>query len=292
MVLFRPYRDVSELAGFCFGEQSTPRLNLPDVSAKGANDPGSHEDQMWSVVYREFPRWKWEDVDEVAARFSDKSSEGTVDPPKFGTKEWWACMISEKLSNYDAAMRKHRAEASLTPDDLEELPEFQPPLGSVKKEADANQGGHGSEHSAEDSGLDRDSVIVGDEGGPSLEELSQRRAPATSNPASLFCGVMLEGKSLDSFHRPPSKIHSRSAEGKYWQDFSSQVNQSFSKSEDGSDIAYANLQSWGIGSADAISAAVRQADFFKVVDRFQPEETTNLDPPAPGQGRRDHFEVL
>ena len=45
--------------------------------------------------------------------------------PVFDTPEWWACIIFEKLQNFELALRRVQAGCCACPSDLTTLPEMQ-----------------------------------------------------------------------------------------------------------------------------------------------------------------------
>ena len=50
--------------------------------------------------------------------------------PEFGSPGWWSCMISEKIRNYEAGMRKHGTDISAQPSGLDDLPPFHETAGA------------------------------------------------------------------------------------------------------------------------------------------------------------------
>ncbi len=89
----------------------------------------------------------------------------------------------------------------------------------------------------------------------------------TTVPVFTHCGVLAGTRSAEDVHDPPATVHARNAEGRYWKDFSTQVQNVFS--ENASDEARVIQEvSWNIQGVDALSAAERQQNFFKSVDQF------------------------
>ena len=75
-------------------------------------------DKAWGGIYKAFEAWRKQDIDGVAARFIKKAQE----QPQFGTLDWWACIISEKMRQYDMIYKKHTSE-QMVPQNLSLLPE-------------------------------------------------------------------------------------------------------------------------------------------------------------------------
>ena len=186
MLLFRPHREVSEIARpFKVSQAASPQTCSKDKS----------DDAAWTAVCDEFVRWRTYDIDATAAPYFKKSKSETLLEPRLhgnrensGRRTWWACMISEKLRNYDTANRLHKVEASLPPQDLEALPVYEytmsdeaankPSHPDLNQYNDESQGSRPSE--------DEDRIQ-----GP--EAKKQRCAP-TSSPFAFHC----ENLSLDT----------------------------------------------------------------------------------------------
>ena len=92
-LLFRPHRSFALLAELAIGA-GTPRGDMKECDA-------------WEAVYTEFVRWRSEEVYPVADRYKS----GTHPKPAFDSADWWACMIAERLQNYDVTYRKRGAQA-------------------------------------------------------------------------------------------------------------------------------------------------------------------------------------
>ena len=104
MWLFRPHRG--------------PRDLLPRVAANGSKaefaagaGPQLSDDECWQAIYEEYCRWRATAVDEVATSCQQRIADGAC-RPAFDTPDWWACLIAEKLRNWDALTRKHHVLAT------------------------------------------------------------------------------------------------------------------------------------------------------------------------------------
>ena len=185
-------------------------------TCKGLVKGTEKEETRWDAVYSEFMRWRTFDIDAVAAPHlrKDKSDalphpmlHGNIDDTR--RQAWWACLVSEKLRNYDVAMRKRQVEAPLQPRDVAELPVYEH-VGFGNDMVDPTD--VGSNHSSVQSnpsdhlmGPDGDDEAMG-------LDVHKSRSVATNNPVSVHCGEIPDGVSLDHFHTPPSQVHARNAE--------------------------------------------------------------------------------
>ena len=95
MVLFRPHRSPEE-----FLEQRTDT-----VSSSQNITPPTSIDAAWGPVHEEFNRWR-KAIHKLVEPYN--RCQPAVPQPSFNTPEWWACLIDEKLRNYDALMSKHK----------------------------------------------------------------------------------------------------------------------------------------------------------------------------------------
>ena len=159
MLLFRSHRLVPEIA-------KPPRAGR-GLTTQRISDEEQEED-AWTAVYEEFVRWRTHEIDSVAEPYfqSDPTKHlpqpmlhGNGDDPR--RRVWWACMISEKLRNYDAAMRKHQVEAFLVPQDLEVLPTYEQttPMQHADDDPDSDRN-----HSNDESMASHASACPNDDG--------------------------------------------------------------------------------------------------------------------------------
>ena len=195
MLLFRPHRRVDGLIGFVIGK----------------NDVRGSDDDVWDAVSKEFRRWRREDIDHVAAPYFEKTSTSRGTSPRFDSPEWWACLISERLRNYDATMANHIDESLGQPQNVLDLQAFRgslvPPEDEKKAPADADS----QSNASLPTGFDPADIVDGN------EPREQRRQPGVDVPLATHCGELPEGRRVEYFHVPPSRIHACSMEGRYWQ---------------------------------------------------------------------------
>ena len=145
-------------------------------------------DDIWNAVHLEFCAWRTECVDTIAAPFFQKiaNREGAA-APLFGSSEWWACMISEKIRNYENAKRPHRVEAYLTPQNLTRLPAFD---GQVDLEGEEQMVRGGSDSSGDESdGVRAREAELEQDVSHDLPS-SVRNPSRKENPVSTHCGEM------------------------------------------------------------------------------------------------------
>ena len=57
----------------------------------------------------------------------------------------------------------------------------------------------------------------------SLRPSSATLIDVHDNPYAVPCGELPDGTTVESFHDPPSKVHSRNQEGQYLQGFAEQL---------------------------------------------------------------------
>ena len=286
-LLFRPHRNIATLVKMCLERGREHQRNvtetpvpmpLLDAATKKTSDNallGMSDDNAWNVMYEKYLPWKNEDIDAVAAPYfrKDKSVDMVApclcnDPTDARHIAWWACMISEKLRNYETAMRRHKENMFAKPPNLSNLPDYgiatvgQPDedvrcdVSDVSAEA---ADPHGCNHDGDDHAKE------------ALQLEPNRRAPATDVPVSVHCGETSEGHSLEEFNNPPAKVHIRNAEGRYWSDFGACM-QRTKRMEEHSDVTLASQPSWTLKPHDAVEAAERQKEFFKSVNSFQRDD--------------------
>jgi len=250
MILFRSHRRVEDLVHPIFTREGVPGL----------------EDDAWVTVDNAFQRWKRDEVDRLAAPYVTKKAGVGRTAPTFGSDEWWACAIYEKLRNYEAAMRKHNVEAYAVPQNLSGLPDYKlaPGLQQCDEEKGAAPPDNESDSSLEPAAR-RD--CPEDE----AEDFPQQRPRvpgSTAEPLATRCGELPTGSRVEDFHDPPLRTQRRNCEGRYWQDFAAQARETFPKTyEEG--IALARPESLQIDTADALAAVDRQKAFFQSVDKFE-----------------------
>ena len=281
MMLFRPHRSPHDLISVIF---------------KGASVVGS-EDAIYNLVYDEFLRWRRDEVESISRscrmaksvkgeRVSTTASSiafvrNTSSPAQsfrppypslneyeisFGSREWWACMIDEKLRNYDVAKKKHGTDISSLPTNISNLPTFQPfcepPMGdSLPNTGEKNATDDASQCSADVPNIDD----VKD----CLDTQSKIKNSASKGmPVALHCGVLPSGARLHDFYLPPTKVHARNPEALYWQGFGTSFSQMFSQDVD---IApqCAHSVVWNISTENASEAAERQKLYFKALDQYK-----------------------
>ena len=147
----------------------------------------------------------------------------------------------------------------------EALPEFH---NEAKNEANLTAGDEPvSNSSGESSDGRHDHAAVGEDDflektKPGLLE------PRPLEPLSQHCGELPTGSSVEYFHEPPRIIHARNLEGRYLDDFHSQVHEAFAPNMT-LPASVDSLQAWNIHEAEARLAAKRQQLFFKSVDKFR-----------------------
>ena len=201
--------------------------------------------------------------------------------PSFDSDEWWACLIYEKLRNYDAAKARHRADISSAPSNLSSLPVFRAsyePVPEEKSNQDMPESASDDEPPAQWNNASTDRCA---------------RAPRLPVPTPVLCGQLPEGKDLNHFHRPPSTIHCRGAEAKYWNEFSTQSSQVFVDEDTAAgeeDPARTVDVPWGISAHSAMEAADKQKKLFETMDKYITEidgETSAL----PSERKRNPYDA-
>ena len=135
MLLFRPYRLMHDFV----------------IEVVGQDVVSLAEDDAWRRISDEYVRWRKYEIDEVAAPYLRRDVEMLHPFPEFDSKVWWACMISQKLRNYDMARNVHLQESYAQPRDLSHLPDYEDVVsvgrdGSVEHcvESDVEQGSSSS----------------------------------------------------------------------------------------------------------------------------------------------------
>ena len=131
-------------------------------------------------------------------------------------------MISLRLRNYDVTMRKHRGDVASVPHDLADLPEpYDVQCDSEGRHDHARSDGEEENcetdiRSVSSASASRADAGSGEEDGKTGAPL---RSPAHSKQrvvemglGSGLCGLLPDGKTLDSYHEPPLRSHTRNAE--------------------------------------------------------------------------------
>ncbi len=114
------------------------------------------------------------------------------------------------------------------------------------------------------------------------------RSVRRKQPEHVPCGILPSGSSVEEFHRPPLRLHSRNAEGKYFQSFAESL--SAAQSEiDVDAIRYAEHATWSLDPQAALESFENQKAFFRSVDGFRLEPTELL--PSRADKKHDDFDV-
>ena len=106
LMLLRPYRCDPDLFG----------------TAATSNVSGENTDAAWERLYREYKRWRADEIDAVAAPYIDRSASAAPSALEFDTPEWWVCMVSLRLRNMDLLLSQHEGEEFKAPTDCCILP--------------------------------------------------------------------------------------------------------------------------------------------------------------------------
>ena len=104
MALFRPYRNFDDIVR---------------TALEAATEPLT-EELVWSLMEVEYLRWRRNDINAKTAEYW--SAEPKVSD--FDSVGWWACLVEEKLRNYETAMRRHHSDSMHTPASLYHLPDY------------------------------------------------------------------------------------------------------------------------------------------------------------------------
>ena len=256
--LFRPHRGPRDLVPGVDADDSTPCF------MEGA-DIGANREKLWQTIYEEFCRWRRVDVHEVAASCQKRVADGQ-DRPAFDTPAWWACLVEEKLRNWDALTRKHHVIASAIPQNVDRLPEDNS-ASHAGPEGDEPKSDAQCQDLSEEQlfgGCHEEGVLSDGEDAP-VPPLRPPRPSSAPQPVDVACGSLPAGATLDDYLRPPAKIHARSAELMYWRGFSDA--DLLSQPPAASDAAPIHVtQPWDVAAADALDASLLQAAFFKTAD--------------------------
>ena len=259
MMLFRPHRSYGQ-----------------DILAKADLREDVSEDVAFGLLWGEFVKWR-AGIYETAKPYFERSGSAPPKRVEFESAEWWACVIYERLRNYEAAKQAHHHQSSNDPGNLTHLPEYggQWKHGSDIEEEEEAAGPQEAPDSEAD-GLECPQRH-GDEG--DLDNLPPKRAGKTV-PLAVHCGELPSGSRLEDFHDPPAKVHRRNAEGIYWKHFVDSVGK-LSFTAEMAEVNVATVGGWDIPSDDATHALEKQKQFFKSVDSFRAEPTSRREAPKP-----------
>ena len=132
-------------------------------------------------------RWRKNEVEVVAESALTSGHEKIP----FNSREWWACMVQEKLRNFDVARKRHHTDISSTPTSVSDLPAFCEPSAV---ERDETVIGGDVDASSEDSDCEDDKDALGED--VALADVDQRRLSDMSGrppPVSALFGAMPSG---------------------------------------------------------------------------------------------------
>ena len=218
--------------------------------------------------------------------------------PVFDTPEWWACIIFEKLQNFELALRRVQADCCACPSDLTTLPEMQsaevprpssaPPAPDGHPEDAESRGSSEPSHHGSDVGVDDDEDGDGTAEGADESKRKKLRPGRWSQPEHVRCGTLPAGSNVEEFHRPPLRLHARNVEGKYFQTFVDSLYAS-QPEIDVDAIRHAERDTWSLDSQAALESFENQRGFFRSVDGFRLEPTELLT--GGRRKRRDDFDV-
>ena len=253
MMLFRPHRNIRDVF---------PATLHSSVCDRNEDDP-------WNAVYMEFCRWRRDEIDAVAASCKQRLQEDSAFNIEFDSDFWWACLIHEKLRNYETSMRPQHGDLCTVPHDLAGLPQYKASRTVDTEVADV-EAPKGDDSSDDGNELWRDfagpSDFIDSDAGK-----VRARAPAAKNPLATHCGVLPQGTQLEDFHNPPLKRGVRtSAEERYWRECAERLGESLPSTLSESSSQSEHV-SWQLDASDALSAAERQKAFFQAVDKFEYE---------------------
>ena len=190
---------------------------------------------------------------------------------QFNSPEWWACLVHEKIRNYEMARTRHHTDMGKIPDDPSSLPIFTDPKTPEKQNDDCDDA-MGAAESSDDS--DEPTVkVFGDEDHVDREGKGVSRAGRVAAIVDVPCGQLPHGTALQDYHLPPMKVNARNMESLYWKKFGEQMSM-VCKDEHENATPQAALQndcSWHIDSVEALRAVEQQKKFFKAIDSFKIE---------------------
>ena len=249
MLLFRPHRSIRAL----FGRNT---ITAP-LSTRSPMDM----DVAWKTIYEEFLRWRKEDIEGIAKRYTARdSSHPQLPAPLFDSSQWWACLIAEKLRNYDAMMSAHKTEAEAMPKLVDLLPDYRPPADSSAKEQEAEAALQGLRDYLRPDESDSDAP----DHSADEEHLEPPAAPPHfQRPDVVACGEMPAGSQLEDFHDPPFLKKKKNPEDRYWHGFYMRSREAFEDITKTSEVFPTSHVSWQISSGDVLGTAERQSDFLK-----------------------------
>jgi len=190
--------------------------------------------------------------------------------PVFNSKEWWACIVHEKMRNLDTAQKRHNTDPMAVPQDLTGLQEYSTADVRTEVDEDAAKRYVPDDDSSGNSDCG-DPNIAADEEGVSGDGAAKRKRQNAlrASPLSVFCGKLPDGKRLGDFHSPPAgKIHHKSVESIYWQEFGKRLESVFKSDDQPKDVVGADDVGWCLSGAEAAAACDRQNKFFKDVDKY------------------------
>ena len=246
MMLFRPYRSFED----------TVRIAM-----QNHHDTLSPDDK-WLMMESEYLRWREVDVCAKAAKYRSER-------PKisdFFSEGWWACLIEEKLRNYETAMRRHTSDSLHVPACLHQLPAYEEKSYGRDDSEDEKE-----PHSdAQSEPPNPDGAGLASRLDDPAAKPNKKPKSATSDPLATHCGVLPLGSQIEDFHNPPLIMNVRSGENLYWQNFARQHKHCFGELPSDENVRASN-PTFEIAADDALTAVTKQIAFFKSIDSMRAE---------------------
>ena len=111
------------------------------------------------------------------------------------------------------------------PGNLAGLPEYFEPYADAADDTKIVE--HQDNSSSENDGTLPDPPDCMEDVAHTDDQPERRRERGQIPPVATHCGTLPAGSALEDFHQPLARIHARNAEGRYWQNFSTRVQQTF-----------------------------------------------------------------
>jgi len=202
MLLFRPWRSPEGVLKEWL--EKSKKLELPRAPYAS--------DVVWLSLYREYLRWRRDDIRVVAHPYFQRT--GPSKPqPAYNSKEWWACMIFLRLSNLELVLSRKKSVKHSMPTDIDGVPiEEDQHSDADSKDGESEHKDTQQGHDACDSDAD-------------FADLNQD-ATSTEKPRESFplvpevvCSPLPAGVDVMSFLGEPSNLQTKGPHGSYSREY-------------------------------------------------------------------------
>ena len=248
---------------------------------------GMAESLAWTLVYKEYLRWREQDIDAKARPYLNKGMPCGKEPA-FDTDEWWACMTSVRLRNVELATHSLRSTPYSAPSDIDGLPVERNNATHVGEQQDEH--GNGGEDevlsnvSNPPDNWDNENTFNEYNENHHNDHADAGNYPPLSSSLMQRCGVLPAGIVLDDLLQWPARPLTKkriSAENNYLYTYAATLQDAQQSTDEITPrIVRTNSSGLTLLSSDAIRCFDSQQQFLKDVDAYQEDINDKLHIPS------------